>query len=269
MLNFIPTAYDFANPTPELIFWLKDNIESSTNSDLINLYQGLLEKAEQKMGVIIRNVDNPQQHSSPQGFRGMLDSLFPEPLEKEPQQPVRTAMSGFQRQLEASEFGGSQNISDHIHHKPKPNERVANMPTGFSNQLGRVFKSSECPRSSFTQEALLRDGIKKMETRILDGISKIRMLPSSDPYISSKPAKSMFDEMYKPRIQSGRTEIADGETRYTMSNFEIINITRRGDKLITSLYRPEKEKHAMGRVLVHGEQLPMMRGFLRKAVLTG
>lgn len=191
---------DFKNPCDRgHIQALHENLlaaEKDGNEEMVEIFRRFIKETERVCHVVKRNLV-PQSNAAilkpPEGFRAMFDAAFPEPLEKEPQPPVRVGMSGFQRMMEASQFGGAQNISDHIHHTPKPIERVVNTPMGFSGQLGAVFRSSESPQrhtSSFTQEAFLRDGIKKMEGRILDGISKMRMLPSDDPYIISKPAKS-------------------------------------------------------------------------------
>lgn len=77
------------------------------------------------------------------GFVGMLEQAFGSP-EKSPQPlqpPRRESMSGFQRQLEASEYGGSQNT----------------VQSAVQQKANRAF---------------LEDRLKRMETRILKRISK-------------------------------------------------------------------------------------------------
>lgn len=78
------------------------------------------------------------------GFRGMLESAFKPKEEKEevPQPPVRTT-SGFLRQLDAIEFGGSQDTLKRIHQSPNSSEQPTNSFLGFGGMLTAAFGSQE------------------------------------------------------------------------------------------------------------------------------
>lgn len=83
------------------------------------------------------------------GFGNMLDSAFGTLTKEEPLQPPVGAMSGFQRQLECSEFGGSQNTLERIHQPPKSPERLL----GFGGMLTAAFGSQQQERSLDTSNA--------------------------------------------------------------------------------------------------------------------
>lgn len=119
--------------------------------------------------IIQRALSPPKQTNEkpPQrlhGFRGMLDSAFGVSTNEEPPQSPVGATCGFLRQLEAAEFGGSENTLKRIHQLPNSPEQPTNRFLGFGGMLTAAFGSQE-------------------------KTSK-HMLPKDDTYISSKPSKS-------------------------------------------------------------------------------
>lgn len=211
-----------------------------------------------------------------QGFGGMLEEAFdaPEKRPQSPQPPRLESMSGFQRQLEASKYGGEQDTVQSTIMSQKEKAVNRNFGGGFRGMVDSAFSEGEERGLATGKEevdaAFLRAKVREMGTRIVNQISKIRMLHKDDPYILSKPAKSeIFSKIFKPRIHRPKKEIADGETFQTMQNYEIVNIRRVGNDLITSY--PDKPSEAKVKTLEpleDGETQLIQRGFCEKAKLT-
>jgi hypothetical protein len=76
------------------------------------------------------------------GFGGMLDSAFGTPTKEEPLHSPVGAMSGFQRQLEASRYGGAQNTVQSTILSQKEKTVTRNVGMGFRAMLDAAFSTT-------------------------------------------------------------------------------------------------------------------------------
>ena len=146
------------------------------------------------------------------GFKNMLTAALGEQKKEEEQfdsQP-QPSMNPFTRMLEASELGGTQNVSAYIKHQPStpehPQQSFEVDPTTFIDLYDRMCKRIERMLNNQKSDGLLSNKF------VHD--SHIHNLPSTET--------------------SRICGLEDGQSLITLQGFDYVKVTRRGNRLVTS-----------------------------------